>query len=179
MTGTQLVSIPVIYRTYKVANIAAMNALTGMRSMEVCYVDDTLETYRYSGAAWELISGTTGITFKDNPAQVLALSNITATTNFTEVDITSDTSGSTKAALLQVIMTLDSYTNGAITLILREKGTTPANPHTVVFEKPVTGGVAHSELLIPVDTDQILEYNLVIGGTCQIDVLINVMGYIE
>ena len=177
--GTRLETIPVVYRTYKVADVAAMNALTGMKTGEYCSVDATGETYRYSGSAWELIISTlVGIVWKDTQPEVLSLLDQTATGNWTGLDLTAQTSAKAKMAMLQVYIKVDSYTDGNIILSLRRKGTTPTIAVTVVPEL-VAGKSIWSFRIVGLDSDKILQYRVTISGTAQADFNVYLLGYIE
>jgi len=177
--GTEVTTIPVIYHSYKVANVAAMNALTGMRSGEFCIVDDIGAMYRYSGSAWELvISSLTGIVWKDAQPSVLTLTNQVADVAFTDLDLTADTSAIATKAILQAIMHCDSYNSGNLAIYLRKNGTNPTIPVRVIFPSPVAGKDYYSVVIVGLDPDEILEYALVVDDG-QMDASLHLLGYIE
>lgn len=177
--GTDVETIVQIYRTYKVANAAAMNALTGMRTMELCYLDDTGEVYRYSGTAWELVISTkVGAVWKDTEETALALTNQSIDITMTDLDLTAYTSAAAKMAILNIVIHIDSYADGDINITLRKNGTAATKP---VFQFPAPAAALNATFfcIIGLDSDEIMEYALSISGTAQIDLTIYVLGYFE
>jgi len=117
--------------------------------------------------------------------QVVAQSNKTSTIAYTDVDLTADTSATAAFAFLQLHMDLDSVNNGIATLSVRRNGDTPT------YVPGIRGGAADDattsrmpwsqlhECIVGLDAGQIFEYTLVITGTIQVDVYINLLGYID
>lgn len=157
-----------------------MNALTGMRTGEICAIDDVGETYRYSGSAWELIiSSLVGIVWKDTQPEVLVLPNQSSGIAWTNLDLTAETSASASKAILQVHYKIDSYTDGTLRLELRKNGTTPALPVRIEIIPNATGSGIWQVVAVGLDSGEILQYALTLTGTAQVSLSLYLLGYIE
>lgn len=177
--GTELLSIPRIFHTYKVANVAAMNAITGMQTGEICTVDNTKETYRYSGSTWEIIfSSVTGIVWKDLHPYALDYSGSTDVV-WSDCNISAQTSSLTRIAIIMVYLHLAAVGSGDIIIEFRKKGTTPSTmPVGVSFIAPTLGHYYYQTILIGVDTNQIFQYKWTLNGYL-VDLEFLLLGYME
>lgn len=175
---TEVTAIIQIFHTYRVATVVAMNALTGMKTMEICSVTATGETYRYSGSAWELIiSSLVGIVWKDTQPVIFS-STASTGVGFTDLDITADTSAAAKIAIIQVMMHIAAYTSGGIIFYLRKNGTTPVYPIRVQFPAPANGSYFFAVVMVGLDANQVLEYAFTIDAAT-VDMGLYLLGYIE
>jgi len=180
MAGTDVTIIPVIYHTYKVADIAAMNALTGMRTSELCTVDSTGETYRYDGTSWELIISTlVGIVWDETAPRVLNLTGQTSNIPWADLDLAAHISAKAKIVFLWVTLTISAFTSGNLNLRIRKKGTTPGNYPTFYPWPYEANAMACQFGLCGVDTDEIMQYDVGMSGTLTYNLFIDLLGYLE
>lgn len=123
------------------------------------------------------------VIWKDAPFTVLNDINRTTTLAWTDADLTAQTSAIAKFAILQSKIKVDSIVGGATaTLELRKNGTTPS----AYFSQRVGSAAGDGPsawirgfFIVGLDVGQVMEYQISIGGTIQVDTNLYLMGYIE
>ena len=124
-----------------------------------------------------------GITWKATNATSLSAENKTASVTWTDLDLTAVTSANAKLAFIKLVVILDSISGTAgVTLSVRKNGDTPGDTPTLYVDN-LHGDIAGSrfDMIQPVglDSGQVIEYQISISGTIQVDCYLVVMGYIE
>ena len=120
---------------------------------------------------------------KEN-AEILTISNRTATLAYTDLDLTAYTSPNAKYAKIGGMINVDSVTAGAnnqACLSLRKNGTTPtwAIVCWVDGGVQVAGSRVYFSAMVEMDSGQVIEYGIVVSGTIQFDTYMWLEGYIE
>lgn len=123
------------------------------------------------------------VVWKDVPERALRLLNQTEDLDWTDLDLTAYTSASAKIAILGLRLKIDSLTNTAVALWkVRKNGTTPSY-YPRIRAGSEMGDTTYADLfeyaLVGLDSGQVIEYELGVTGTIQVDVEIRVLGYIE
>lgn len=146
-----------------------------------------------TAARWNQYNGANGsleylkgrFNWKSSTSDSLSLSNKTSSVSWTDLDLTSVTSADAKLAWLILMLTADSVgANGYALLGVRKNGETPTDYPYVVMAESLghTGGPTSTqaaEVIVGMDSGQVVEYQLYIAGTIQVDAKIKVLGYIE
>lgn len=118
------------------------------------------------------------VIWKNASEQALYLTNQTSTLPFTDLDLSAYTSPNAKFAIINLWVHVDSWTNGHIVFSVRKNGTTPA-ARPQVYAVIIAGSYTSNVLIIGLDAGKVLEYTLGFGGTAQVDVIVDTLGYIE
>lgn len=113
----------------------------------------------------------------------LALENQTTTTDWTDLDLTAATSANAKWAYVKMVVIVDSIlAGGAVVLSIRKNGDTPGDAPTVRMDS-YHGDTASARTdicqWVEMDSGQVIEYTISIGGTIQVDCYLVVMDFIE
>jgi len=112
--------------------------------------------------------------------ELLNLANQTSNVTWTDIDCTAATSAAAKFVLMKVQIHTDSYTSGRFLINFRRNGETPS----------ITQGIEHPnvastveyimfQVIMGLDAGNIFEYSTIFTGTCQIDVSLYALAYIE
>lgn len=117
--------------------------------------------------------------WKDVSVQVVADLNRTVTLDWTDLDLTASTSAAAKFAIVRVVNKCDSWVSGDVTLALRKNGTTPTHYPMWWARTFAVNYFCGGVLIIGLDAGQVLEYQIVVAITAQVDSYIEVLGYIE
>jgi hypothetical protein len=124
-----------------------------------------------------------GIVWKDASERALFDANRSASLTWTDLDLTAYTSADAVIAIVKMELQVDSITPpGRAELGIRKNGTTPSYyPQLRVSDVngDAAGAVRHMIALIGLDSGEIMEYEIAISGTIQVDTFIEVLGYIE
>jgi len=123
------------------------------------------------------------VIWKATSENALTDSDRTASLGFTDLDLTAYTSADAKFAIVRLYIKIDSITPAATaTLDIRKNGNTP-DVCSRVRVSSLNGNIAGAQdletAIIGLDGGQVLEYAITIGGTIQVDSMIDVLGYIE
>lgn len=153
------------------------------RSLPYGSIDVDAHASRHAiGGADTLDGSFSKVVWKDASEQALSDLNRTSSLSATDLDLTAYTSSDAKLVILTVTVVVDTIGSGSNCVVgVRKNGTTPAAaPQNKVMKDGVTTGVPIPvEVIIAMDTDEIIEYWITIGTGWQIDTYINVLGYIE
>lgn len=117
-----------------------------------------------------------------DPPQVLNDTNRTADSGWTDLDLTSSTSANAEWAILRLHLHIDSVSGGQVSLNVRRNGDTPTYTPRIFFtdaDGRSAGGDYYATVICGMDSGQVIEYNIDISGTIQVDSTIEVLGYIE
>lgn len=101
---------------------------------------------------------------------------------FTDLDLTAITSPNAKFAILRMRIKADTVGPGNHSYIaIRKNGTSPVSYPWLRLDKAgTTVGVYNFEVVIVgLDSEQVIEYKIDVGGGWQVDSTIQVLGYIE
>lgn len=124
-----------------------------------------------------------GVVWKDASENALTDSNRTASKTWTVLDLTAYTSANAKLAVLKLSLFIDSITPAAyVYLSVRKKGTTPnVYPQVIAYSShgDIAGALQEAVVIVGMDTEQVIEYQILLAGTIQVDSYIDVLGYIE
>ncbi|OGN97552.1 MAG: hypothetical protein A2Y89_06715 [Chloroflexi bacterium RBG_13_51_18] len=127
-----------------------------------------------------IAGGLSKIVWKDNGVAALADLNRTVTLDYTVLDLTVYTSANAKSAILRLIIAVDSYTGASSAWLGVRKNGSGATLHPVVYAHTDSASVyTENDVIVGLDSGQVLEYKIFIGGTIQVDSHIQVLGYIE
>lgn len=111
------------------------------------------------------------------------LADQTADVNFTDWDLTADTSPDAKLVILNILIAYEIAVAGNFVFAgARKNGTTPSYyPRCWLPANANAGAYFENTSIVGVDSGQILEYNLDSDnwGGGKVDVYLNVLGYIE
>lgn len=123
------------------------------------------------------------VVWKDVPERALRLLNQTEDLDWTDLDLTDYTSADAKIARLQLRLVVDSLTDTATAQWkVRKNGTTPGY-FPRIWASSVKGDAGganyYKDVLVGLDSEQVIEYELSVTGTIQVDVEIRVLGYIK
>lgn len=131
------------------------------------YVDDNVNTIVWSTTA----------------PTALTDSNRTTTSNYTDLDLTANTSAAARFALVRCRMVCNSITGtGSARLYIRKNGETPGAQYGAFIDGScgdVAGAVSSDFQIIGLDAGQIMEWNIIVTGTIDVTTYFNVLGYIE
>ena len=123
------------------------------------------------------------VVWKDTPTRVLTDSNRTTSATWTSIDLTASTSANATAALLKFEIQMDSVSApGRADLGVRKNGTSPSyHPQLRISDKngDVAGSIVYGFAICGLDSGQVLQYEIAMSGTIQVDTFIEVLGYIE
>ena len=98
----------------------------------------------------------------------------------TDIDCTAATSAAAKFVLMRVQMNTDSYTDGRFLISFRRNGETPTYTHSVEHVNVSNTVVFYfAQVMVGLDAGNIFEYQTTFTGTCQIDVSLYALAYIE
>lgn len=131
-----------------------------------------------------IAGGLNKIVWLDNSVQVMTDNNRTSSLPFTDLDLTASTSSDAKLVILLMMMHIDSISSGSgnyVDFRVRKNGTTPSRSPTV-FDDGISvaaGSYRRYEVFCAVDPDEVIEYEIGIIGTVQVDTEIQVLGYIK
>ena len=156
-----------------------VNEIIGQAAHEI----DALQ--KNKTAVWESISTRTQILWNRAALQIVENTNITSSTSYTEVDVSSQTSDTATMALVRVTLQCDSITgSGRARCYLRRNGDNPVAAATwgaaIDGDNGHVAGAQSSDFqIIGLDSGQIFEYRVAISGTIQVDLHINLLGYME
>ncbi len=123
-----------------------------------------------------------GVTWSATSPTALTDSNRTTTSGYTDLDLTANTSATAKFALIRTLMKVNSISAGGVaSLYLRKNGETPG-AHKSLRLASTQGDAAGAQVagfeIIALDAGQVLEWNVIISGTIDVDTWIYVLGYI-
>jgi len=116
----------------------------------------------------------------DATGSVKALYNQTTDVTWADDSVTSETSPNAKFAIFRLRLKADTVGSGDFcSLAVRKNGETPTHMPKLVIDKAVTVAVDHYQVVIVgLDTDQMYEYELLVGTGWQVDAFIEILGYI-
>lgn len=121
--------------------------------------------------------------WKDTPETALALSNQASTVAFTDLDLTAYTSANAKMALLQLKITVDTVgiSNTQCYIQVRKNGQSAGlYGGLVITENQAHNGAYFlAQVVVGLDSGQVMEYALGLSASWQIDAQIDVLGYWE
>lgn len=119
-------------------------------------------------------------TWLSTTTRLVTQANITSSVSWTDVDVTAYTTSTTKFVYLLLVIRTDSISGGIAYLRVRKNGDTPsATPYVVSPTQTGATGTKTETLTLAVDEDEIFEYEVDITATIQVDVYIDLLGYIE
>ena len=123
------------------------------------------------------------VKWKDASENALTDLNRTSTLAYTDLDLTAFTSAAAKFAILRLGISVDSISaGGSAYLAVRKNGTAPSAPPILwigAAAGDAAGAYHYITTLVGLNTGQVIEYQISVGGTIQIDSYIDVLGYIE
>lgn len=129
-----------------------------------------------------IAGGLNEIIWKDASEEALADTGRTTDLAFTDLDLTAYTSADAKFAILRLFMYVNSITGGNATLDVRKNGTTPDKAGRIKVDANA-GDVATSTsqgfVIVAIDADEVMEYEIEVTGTIDLETQIAVLGYIE
>ncbi|HUT96834.1 MAG TPA: hypothetical protein VMW60_01805 [Dehalococcoidales bacterium] len=133
------------------------------------------------------INNLVGLLFKWKPttSDSLSIPNRTSSVAWTNLDLTSVTSEAAEWVILLLSLVADSVGAGGYALLgVRKDGETPTDYPFIVLSEALghTGGVTSTQCAVvpcAMAAGQVIEYQLYITGTIQVDAKIKVLGYIE
>lgn len=109
----------------------------------------------------------------------LNLLNQTATTDWTNLDLTAATSANAKFAIIKLMVHIDSYSSGRVSVRVRKDGTTTPVMDLEHHAPDMTTPYVYGMVIVEMATGQVIEYSTEISGTAQADFQVRVQGYIE
>lgn len=112
---------------------------------------------------------------------VLTDSNRSATLDWTDLDLTAETSERAKFAILLLRVSPDTVGTGTYSYLqVRKNGVASAYTPILRLMLEVEQGTYYFEcVIVGLDSDQVLEYKISVGTDWQIDSRIDLLGYIE
>lgn len=122
------------------------------------------------------------VIWKDVSQTVLSDSNRTVDLDWTDLDLTGSTSANAKFAILLLRMKANTIgTGSSCQLKVRKNGTTPAYypEHRIDKEGITAGFYINQEVIVGLDSGQVLEYAIEMGVGWDVNSRIVVLGYIE
>ena len=120
------------------------------------------------------------VVWKDTSQNVLGDLNRTSSLDWTDLDLTASTSPNAKFAILNLRSLLDSYTDGQVNLDIRKNGTAPSYTDRLWASNAAESAKSsQAQMIAALDSGQVVEYKIYLGGTAQVDSWIDVLGYIE
>ena len=124
-----------------------------------------------------------GFVWKDASESALSLTNQTSDINWTDLDLTAYTSSTARVAYLRLKVNVDSITSGDSAILqVRKNGTTPVRMPRCMAKYDNgdrAGADIYAFVLVGMDSGQVIEYELNLSGSIQVDITINVLGYFE
>ncbi|MBA7688264.1 hypothetical protein ES703_96743 [subsurface metagenome] len=121
------------------------------------------------------------VVWKDASEGVINDDDRTAWLDWTDLDITAETSPHAKFAIL--MLRLKAGTKGTGTsceLKVRKNGTTPSYcPQLKIRQETIEGQTYYRLVTVGLDSDRVLEYTLSVGTDWVLDTDVSVLGYIE
>ncbi|GAI05556.1 unnamed protein product, partial [marine sediment metagenome] len=120
--------------------------------------------------------------WKDWSSTALSIFNQVNTIAWTDLQLDIYTSPAAKAAILLLELHIDIVGTGNYSWLgVRKNGTSPTRRPLLQLDKAgCTAGNNHYEqVIVGLDTEQLIEYYLYVGTNWQLDVRISVLGYIE
>ena len=136
----------------------------------------------YDGAGGSIDYLKARLNWKATSSEVLALTNQTTDTAWTDLDLTATTSSVAEWVVLELLIHIDSVSGGSCILSVRKNGDTPTHyPKTRVTDTDGDSAGTYKEAIVicGMDSGQVIEYDVNVSGTIQVDVNIRVLGYIE
>lgn len=130
----------------------------------------------YAAAA----GGGSKVVWKEPSERALSLTGKTATITWTDLDLTAYTSADAKIAI--VLLTVHINTSGMTgsAVFIRKNGTTsPYFPRQYGISGVDNDNYSYGSHLIGLDAGQVLEYYLAVSPPANLDMAIDVLGYIE
>ena len=127
------------------------------------------------------IASRSKVVWKDVSEAALDDLNRTVSTGWIVLDLSAYTSPNAKLAILRLGLGCDTAGSLVSEVAVRKNGTTPAHyPIMRVDTKGISVGVWH-DVVVPVglDSEQKIQYRILVGSGWQLDTYIRVLGYIE
>jgi len=118
----------------------------------------------------------------DSPPQAFSLFNVAASVSWTDDDLTGETSPNAKFVILQLKIRADTVgSSGSASIGVRKNGTVPTRyPQLVLDRLGTETAIYHYEtIILGLDTNKVFEYEVSLGTGWQVDVIVDVLGYIE
>ena len=120
-----------------------------------------------------------GLIWKDTPATALTKTNQAADIAWTDLDLSSYTSADAVAAYIQLRISIDTQ-NKYYVLEARKNGCTPVAGYPSLYIWNAEASETRTETaIIGLDSNQLMEYQLVVEAGGQCDAYIYVLGYWE
>jgi len=122
------------------------------------------------------------VVWKDASEQAVGDYVRTTSLDWTDLDLSAYVSSNAKFVILQLQHYVSSIAGGKAFLNVRKNGTTPQYVHSLTTDAN-NGDVATAEtflsVIVALDANKKIQYDIVITGTISINSMINVLGYIE
>ncbi|MAH45845.1 hypothetical protein CMI37_08440 [Candidatus Pacearchaeota archaeon] len=130
------------------------------------------------------IPGLAKITWIGTTVSLLASLNVTANVTWANIDITGSSSADTRFAIILLRIHLDSIAGAGEfgVLSVRKNGDTPSQMPRISVDADngdIAGADRYQTVIVGTDTGQIFQYQYAETGTLQVDLFIDLLGYIE
>ena len=128
------------------------------------------------------IASRSKVIWKDVSEAALTDTNRTSTLDWTDLDLSAYTSPNAKLAILRLGLGADTIGADPVSEVaVRKNGTTPSYYPVMRLDKAGVTASSHHDMVTPIglDSEQKIEYKIIVGTGWQVDTYIRVLGYIE